>query len=70
MESQKSDWHNRSEEALTTSLHVDVKRGLDKAEVQRRLDQYGPNHLTPRRGKNPLRLLLEQFNQPLVYILS
>ncbi len=69
MKSQKLDWHNQSIEALTTSLHVDHKRGLNEAEVQRRLDQYGPNRLTPRRGKSPLRLLLEQFHQPLVYIL-
>ena len=69
MKAQKSDWHSQSLETLIKSLHVDVKRGLDEVEVLRRLDQYGPNCLTPRRGKSPLRLLLEQFHQPLVYIL-
>ena len=69
MKSQKTDWHSQSPEAVTTSLHVDIQRGLSEAEAQRRLDQYGSNRLTPRRGKSPLRLLLEQFHQPLVYIL-
>ena len=69
MKSQKSDWHSQSVEALTTSLHVDFQLGLSEAEAQRRFDQYGSNRLTPRRGKSPLRLLLEQFHQPLVYIL-
>jgi Ca2+-transporting ATPase len=69
MKAQKSDWHSQPLEALITSLHVNVKRGLDEVEVLGRLEQYGPNSLTPRRGKSPLRLLLEQFHQPLVYIL-
>ncbi len=69
MKSQKIDWHNQSSDALTTNLHVDIQRGLGEAEAQRRLDKYGCNRLTPRRGKSPLRLLLEQFHQPLVYIL-
>ena len=69
MKSQKSDWHSQSVEALITSLHVDFQLGLSEAEAQRRLDQYGSNRLTPRRGKSPLRLLLEQFHQPLIYIL-
>ena len=69
MKSKKSDWHSQSLETLITSLHVDVKKGLDEVEVLLRLEQYGPNCLTPRRGKSPLRLLLEQVHQPLVYIL-
>ncbi|MBL6986421.1 MAG: cation-transporting P-type ATPase [Methylobacter sp.] len=69
MKPQKTAWHSQSEEVLTTNLHVDIQRGLSEAEAQRRLDQYGSNRLTPRRGKSPLRLLLEQFHQPLIYIL-
>ncbi|MGR9106706.1 MAG: cation-transporting P-type ATPase [Gammaproteobacteria bacterium] len=69
MKSQKTDWHSQSSEALTTNLRVDSRQGLSEVEAQRRLGRYGPNRLTPRRGKSPLRLLLEQFHQPLVYIL-
>ncbi|MGR9014841.1 MAG: cation-transporting P-type ATPase [Gammaproteobacteria bacterium] len=69
MKSPKTDWHSQSSEALTACLHVDIKRGLSETEAQRRLNQYGSNRLTPRRGKSPLRLLFEQFHQPLIYIL-
>ncbi|OAI17572.1 cation-transporting P-type ATPase [Methylomonas koyamae] len=65
----KTAWHHFSPEALQTHLNVAIQQGLKETEAQRRLDQYGPNRLTPRRGKSPLRLLIEQFHQPLVYIL-
>lgn len=69
MKSEKTDWHSQSLEVLALGLQVDIRQGLSEAEAQRRLDHYGSNRLTPRRGKSPLRLLLEQFHQPLVYIL-
>lgn len=65
----KTSWHHLSPKALQTRLHVAIHQGLNEAEAQQRLEQYGSNRLTPRRGKSPLRLLLEQFHQPLVYIL-
>ncbi|MGZ8136135.1 MAG: HAD-IC family P-type ATPase, partial [Methylococcaceae bacterium] len=69
MNPRKTNWHSQSSETLTTTLRVDIQQGLSESEAQRRLDQYGPNSLTPKRGKSPFRLLLSQFNQPLVYIL-
>ncbi|MDI1276969.1 cation-transporting P-type ATPase [Methylobacter sp.] len=69
MKAQKTIWHNLPPETLTTRLQVDIKQGLSETEAQQRLNQYGANRLTPRRGKSPLRLLLEQFHQPLIYIL-
>ncbi len=39
-------------------------------EVQNRLTQYGLNTLTRKEGKKPLVIFLEQFNQPLIYILT
>lgn len=38
-------------------------------EIENRLARYGSNALTQKKGKNPLTIFLEQFNQPLVYIL-
>lgn len=69
MKSQKTNWHHLPPETLTTNLQVDIKQGLTENEAKQRLQKYGLNRLTPQRGKSPLRLLLEQFNQPLVYIL-
>ena len=69
MNPQKSDWHSQPLSELTKNFDVEVDRGLSNVEVQRRLDLYGPNRLSLRPGKSGLRLLSEQFHQPLVYIL-
>lgn len=69
MKFQQKNWHHLPPEILTTDLQVHIQQGLSETEVQQRLKQYGLNRLTPQRGKSPLRLLFEQFNQPLVYIL-
>ncbi|WP_239649735.1 HAD-IC family P-type ATPase [Methylocucumis oryzae] len=69
MNPSKISWHHLSPEDLLTRLQVDIQQGLNETEARRRLSQYGSNRLTPRRGKSPLRLLFEQFHQPLVYIL-
>ncbi|MDP2902859.1 MAG: cation-transporting P-type ATPase [Methylovulum sp.] len=69
MKYQQKNWHNLPPETLTTDLQVDSQQGLSEEEAQQRLTQYGLNRLTPQRGKSPWRLLFEQVNQPLVYIL-
>lgn len=56
-------------EKLMTDLQVNSQQGLSESEAQQRLKQHGLNRLTPQRGKSPWRLLFEQVNQPLVYIL-
>ena len=67
--SEKTPWHSLPTETLLESLTTDVKHGLSENEAKHRLTQYGQNRLTPRRGKGPLKLLLSQFHQPLIYIL-
>ena len=69
MKSPKRSWHSQSPETLTLNLGIDIQQGLSEDEAQRLLEQYGRNCLTPRRGKSPLRLMLSQFHQPLIYIL-
>ena len=41
----KAVWHSRSAGDVTAELGVDPDQGLDGAEVERRLGQYGPNEL-------------------------
>jgi Ca2+-transporting ATPase len=69
MKPQKTNWHNQSLDTLTKGLQIDVQQGLTDIQAEQRLKQHGLNRLTPQRGKSPLRLLFEQVNQPLVYIL-
>ena len=45
------------------------RRGLEHAEAQRRLSEYGPNEITREAGKPAWRLLLAQFNSPVIWLL-
>ena len=69
MQSQKTNWHNLPLNTLSENLQVDIQCGLSDNEAKLRLKRYGLNRLTPQRGKSAWRLLFEQINQPLVYIL-
>ncbi|MDD1620881.1 MAG: cation-transporting P-type ATPase [Methylococcaceae bacterium] len=69
MKNRETNWHSLSADAVLEALDVKPKQGLSEKKVLLRLNEYGANKLTPRRGKSPLRLLLSQFHQPLIYIL-
>ena len=43
--------------------------GLSAVEARSRLERFGPNRLTPRRGRGPLVRFLLQFHNVLIYIL-
>jgi len=43
--------------------------GLSSQEVQKRLEEFGPNELKKEKGKSPVRLFLEQFTDILIIIL-
>ena len=62
-------WHHLPDTEVLGLLETDRDRGLDKLEVRRRQQDFGPNVLTQKRGKSPLLSFLLQFHQPLVYIL-
>ncbi len=62
-------WHALAETEVVRTLDIDLKRGLSADEVRRRQAQYGPNRLTARKGTPGWKRFLQQFNQPLVYIL-
>jgi Ca2+-transporting ATPase len=62
-------WHAKTAAQAIAALRVDPSRGLDSAEVARRLQRYGPNRLAARKGKSLFRRVLEQFQDALIYIL-
>ncbi|MCX8036588.1 MAG: cation-transporting P-type ATPase [Candidatus Sumerlaeia bacterium] len=62
-------WHCIPNEQVLDLLETNAAKGLDRFEVKRRQEHFGPNVLTPKRGKGPLLRFLLQFHQPLVYIL-
>ncbi|MFZ5426988.1 MAG: cation-transporting P-type ATPase [Thermodesulfobacteriota bacterium] len=62
-------WHHIPASQAIEILGTDPEKGLDAFEVQRRSQEFGPNAITPRKGKTPLQRFLLQFHQPLIYIL-
>ncbi len=62
-------WHHLPVEEVIELLETNLNNGLDIFEIQHRQERFGPNMLTPRKGKSPLMRFLHQFNNPLIYIL-
>ncbi|WP_058554902.1 cation-transporting P-type ATPase [Thiohalocapsa sp. ML1] len=62
-------WHHLPEAEVADLCDADPERGLDRLEVEERQRRFGPNALTPRKGRGPLLRFLDQFNQALVYVL-
>ncbi|MDX9953985.1 MAG: cation-transporting P-type ATPase [Anaerolineae bacterium] len=62
-------WHHLPMDEIQGILETDIERGLDRFEVQHRQARFGPNALTPSKGKSPLLRFLLQFNNPLIYVL-
>ena len=61
-------WHALEAEAVQRRLQG-APSGLDDAEVQRRLLQYGPNRLAPPRRRGALLRFLLQFHNILLYVM-
>jgi len=62
-------WHQQKADSLLDALKSDQRHGLTLANVLQKQEEFGPNRLTRRKGKNPLLLFLSQFHHPLIYIL-
>ncbi|MGB8815467.1 MAG: magnesium-translocating P-type ATPase [Paracoccaceae bacterium] len=68
MRSDPGSWWARSADGLLTELGTQ-ESGLSLAEARRRLAKAGPNRIAEREGFGAARLLLRQFQSPLILIL-
>ena len=62
-------WHHLEVAEAAQILETDLSKGLDDYQVTHRKEAFGPNRITPPRGKSPLVRFLLQFNNPLLLIL-
>lgn len=62
-------WYSQPVRELDRYLETDLETGLTSTEVKQRQGHYGANELKSKPGKSPIIKFLEQFNQPLLYIL-
>ncbi len=67
--SEKRHWFALEEREVLEETGANLQTGLTAEEAQKRKAKYGPNVIPKRKRKTPLELFLQQFNQPLVYIL-
>jgi len=63
-----SRWYAQDTETVFREMSSSAD-GLSQPEVPKRLQQYGPNRLSPARKKGPLARFLEQFHNVLIYVL-
>ena len=62
-------WERLSVPEVVASLNSNLAAGLSEQEVAERQERFGPNQLTPQKKTSPWMRFLQQFNQPLLYIL-
>ncbi|MEH2106542.1 cation-translocating P-type ATPase [Nostoc sp.] len=63
------EWHTLNEQKVVQTLASHPEAGLTHKEATKRHQQMGANELTGKSGKSSWLRFLEQFNQPLLYIL-
>ncbi|MEQ8466778.1 cation-translocating P-type ATPase [Coleofasciculus sp. E1-EBD-02] len=66
---QDNQWHSLAVAETLERVQLNRQQGLSQAEVQERKNKFGSNTIEAKGGKNPVLKFLEQFNQPLLYIL-
>lgn len=66
---EQTAWHHLTADQVIANFVSDAERGLSAEVAADRLQSYGPNVLTARRGQGAVVRFLLQFHQPLVYIL-
>ncbi|PIZ87500.1 MAG: hypothetical protein COX92_01085 [Candidatus Nealsonbacteria bacterium CG_4_10_14_0_2_um_filter_40_15] len=62
-------WHNLKIEEAVKTLRTNIKEGLSEEEVKIRQKEFGKNKLPEEKPLSRLRIFLEQFRSPLIYIL-
>lgn len=65
----KRMWHSLSWQEALQILDSDFKQGLSKEEIKIRQKEFGKNKLPEEKPLSKLKIYLEQFNSPFVYIL-
>jgi len=66
---QKLAWHNLSWPEVVEKMNSDAQRGLSAEQIEIRQEKFGLNKFPERKPLPGLKLFLEQFKSPLIYIL-
>ena len=66
---QEQEWYRLDVAEAGEKLNTDLGRGLDTAEAEKRLEEYGPNALKESPGRSILSMFIDQLQEVLVIIL-
>jgi Ca2+-transporting ATPase len=61
--------HALSESQIISTLETDPEQGLSPSKVRDYQEKFGKNRLEQQKSKHPLRIFLEQFLDPVIYVL-
>lgn len=62
--------HTYSKDDLLKKLETDQEKGLSENEAEKRLESHGPNQLEEQEQKSLFQILIDQINNPIVYLLT
>ena len=62
-------WYHLPEQQVIDVLQTNPDKGLSTQEAAERIETFGQNVLSAKKGKNPWLMFILQFHQPLIYIL-
>lgn len=62
-------WFSKNVDETLKELNTDKIKGLSAEEAKIRLEKFGPNQLTTKKGKTIFQCIFEQLNDVLIYIL-
>jgi len=68
-EKKEPQWHSISFEETAEILKTDINHGLTQEEAEQRKEKFGPNKLPEEKPISRWKILMEQFQSPLIYIL-
>lgn len=64
-----SRWYSKPSQDIIKELQTDVEKGLSSEEAKRRLEKYGPNQFEEGEKNTIWKMLWDQINDPLIWIL-
>ncbi|MBD3379533.1 MAG: HAD-IC family P-type ATPase [Candidatus Omnitrophica bacterium] len=68
-QTEKKNWPQVDIKEAAASLDVDLEKGLSEEEIERRKEEYGPNEIAGKKKRSALMRFLDNFKEPLIYIL-
>ncbi|MFN2235425.1 MAG: cation-transporting P-type ATPase, partial [Anaerolineales bacterium] len=63
------EYFQQTSQQTIQSLNSNLEKGLDPADAEKRLEQYGPNELVERGKKSTWMIFLDQFKEVMVIVL-